>query len=317
MGTVRYTLQDFQTAAEKFRKELLMLPLISLQSSTQYMTVRPGIRYKEAVGFMDAQAEFAPYKPTRVTDVNLDLDFRQLETFFGSVNAKFEPNSAILTLLGEGATKGDGQKLTPSAKNVLALVAKNLGANLNKVLFSAVRNANGDTSATLFNGFDTITAAEIADSKITTSIGNLVEIGTPTASNALDIAKTILYAMTDELRDQECYLYCTRQFADYYNEAYLLSHGNVPFYNKYNQTVVEGSEGNLILCPLSNKKGSSYFQITPKANMLVGVDQMGDVESIEVARFEAFVLNYIATMFFGVQFESIDPRRLLIAKITA
>ncbi len=294
-----------------------MLPVIALQTSTQFMTVRPGIRYKETVGFMDADAEFAPYKPSRTTDLNLDLDFRQLETFFGSVNAKFEPNSAIRTLLGEGATKGEAQKLTPSAKNVLALVAKNLGVNLNKVLFSAVRDANGDTSATLFNGFDTITSTEIANNKITTALGNLVEIETPSASNAVDIAKTILYAMSDELRDQECYLYCSRQFADFYNEAYLLTHGNVPFYNKYNQTVVEGSEGNLILCPLSNKKGSSYFQVSPKANMLVGVDQMGDVESVEIARFEAFVLNYIATMFFGVQFESIDRRRLLVAKITA
>lgn len=33
----------------------------------------------------------------------------------GSVVAKFEPNSAISTLLGTGATKGDGQMSTPPA----------------------------------------------------------------------------------------------------------------------------------------------------------------------------------------------------------
>jgi hypothetical protein len=43
--------------------------------------------------------------------------------------------------------------------------------------------------------------------------------------------------------------------------------------------------------------------------MLVGFDQMGDIESVNVKEFAPFILSYIATMFFGVQFESIDKRR--------
>lgn len=49
--------------------------------------------------------------------------------------------------------------------------------------------------------------------------------------------------------------------------------------------------------------------------MLYGYDQMGDVESVDVERFEAFVLSYIATMFFGVQFESIHKRRLKVVEL--
>ena len=49
--------------------------------------------------------------------------------------------------------------------------------------------------------------------------------------------------------------------------------------------------------------------------MLVGVNQEGEEEDITVEKHEAFVLQYIATMFFGVQFESINPERLLVGKL--
>ena len=49
--------------------------------------------------------------------------------------------------------------------------------------------------------------------------------------------------------------------------------------------------------------------------MLVGYDQMSDAEDILIDRFSSFILTYTATMFFGVQFESIDKRRLKVVEI--
>ena len=43
---------------------------------------------------------------------------------------------------------------------------------------------------------------------------------------------------------------------------------------------------------------------------------MGDIENILVKEYEPFILSYIATMFFGVQFESIDKRRFKAIEIT-
>ena len=109
-GKITFTLQDYQEAATKWRSDLLMLPIIGIQDTLKFMTSRPGIRYKEQVGALSGDAQFGPYKPSRSTDFNLNVDFRTLETFFGSVVAKFEPNSAVSTLLGQvGDTKGDGQ----------------------------------------------------------------------------------------------------------------------------------------------------------------------------------------------------------------
>jgi hypothetical protein len=50
-------------------------------------------------------------------------------------------------------------------------------------------------------------------------------------------------------------------------------------------------------------------------NMLVGYDQMSDLETVMVKEYEPFILSYFATMFFGVQFESIDKRRFKVVEL--
>ena len=316
-GKLTFNLAEYQEAAHKYRSDLLMLPIIGIEETLKFMTGRPGIRYKESVAAISGNAQFAPYKPSRRTDFNLNLDFRTLETFFGSVVAQFEPNSAISTLLGAtGATKGDGQMSTPTAKHVLALIAKSLSEPLNDAIWAGRRNAQGDTTMDLFDGFDTITDAEIADGKIAADQGNFMLLDEDiTTANAVDIAKEILFSLDSRLRAQTCYMFCSQDFADKYNEAYLLTHAGINYNTQYNQTVVEGSNGRLILCPLSNKADSKFIHVTPKINMLVGYDQMGDMESVMVKEYEPFILSYIATMFFGVQFESIDKRRLKVVEL--
>lgn len=315
-GKLKFSPEDFQNAAIKYRSELLMLPIIGCQDTLQYMTARPGIRYKERVGTMSGEAQFAPYKPTRATDFNLNVDYRELETFFGSVVSDFEPNSAVSTLLGTGATKGDGQISTPTAKSVLALIAKSLSEHLNDAIWNGVRNATGDTSKDLFNGFDTITQSEITAQNISAEKGNYLKLTEDiTAANAVDVAKKILFSLDPRLRSQELFLYCSQDFVDKYNEGYLLSHGGIPYNTEYGQTAVEGSNGKLKLVPLYNKADSKFMHVTTKSNMLVGFDQMGDIENVMVKEYKPFILSYIATMFFGVQFESIDKRRFKVIEL--
>lgn len=316
-GKLTFTLQQYQEAATIYRKDLLMLPIIGIQESLQYMTGRPGIRYKEEVASISGDAQFAPYKPSRSQDFNLNLDFRTLETYFGSVVAKFEPNSAISTLLGTGATKGDGQMTTPTALHVLALIAKGLSEHLNDALWSGKRNPGGDSTADLFDGFDTITQNEIADGNISADLGNYMKITEEiTTANAVDVAKSILFSLDPRLRKEELYMFCSQDFADKYNEAYLMTHGGIAYNQQYDQTAVEGSNGRLKLVPLYNKMDSKFIHVCPKSNMLVGYDQMGDIENILVKEYEPFILSYIATMFFGVQFESIDKRRFKAIELT-
>ena len=316
MGQLVYSLDEYKDAARKYRSDFLRLPIIGCDETLKFMTGRPGIRYKESVGTLSGTAQFQPYTPTRTQDFNLQLDYRTLETFFGSVVAKFEPNTAISTLLGQGATKGDGQKSVPTAREVLGLIAKSLSEALNNAIWGARRVASGWTTNDLFDGFDTITQHEVSNGTISAEQGNYVKLtDTITSANAVDIAKEVLFSLDSRLRSQQLYMYCSQDFADKYNEGYLLTHSGIPYNSQYNQTAVEGSGGKLVLCPLANKVDSKYIHISTKGNMLYGYDQMGDIESIDVERFEPFVLSYIATMFFGVQFESIDKRRLMVVEL--
>ena len=316
-GKLTFTLQEFQEAATKWRSDLLMLPIIGIQETLKYMTARPGIRYKENVGALSGDAQFGPYKPSRSTDFNLNVDYRTLETFMGSVVAKFEPNSAVSTLLGQvGATKGDGQMKAPTALHVLALIARGLSEHLNEAIWAGKRNAAGDTTIDLFDGFDTITDKEITSGAIAAEEGNYMKLTEEiTSANAVDAAKEILFSLDPRLRAQDLYMFCTQDFADKYNEGYLLSHGGINYNTQYSQTTVEGSNGRLHIIPMYNKIGSKFIHICPKSNMLIGYDQMGDVESVMVKEYEPFILSYIATMFFGCQFESIDKRRFKVVEL--
>jgi hypothetical protein len=319
MGKLQFDLAAYQEAAHKYRKDLLRLPIIGIQDTLKYMTGRPGIRYKESVAAVSGDAQFGPYKPSRSTDFNLNLNFRTLETYFGSVVAKFDPNSAISTLLGAiGATMGDGLAQTPTAKEVLALIGKSLSEHLNDAIWSGVRNPSGDTTADLFDGFDTITSKEIAAGNISADKGNYLKLTEAiTRQNAVDVAKDILFSLDPRLRAQDVFMFCSQDFADKYNEAYALTHAGLPYNDKYDQVCVEGSNNRLHIIPLYNKLDSKFIHICPKSNMLVGYDQMSDAETVMVKEYEPFILSYIATMFFGVQFESIDKRRFKVIELAS
>lgn len=49
--------------------------------------------------------------------------------------------------------------------------------------------------------------------------------------------------------------------------------------------------------------------------MLVGVNLADEEENIAVEKHDAFVLQFIATMFFGCQFESVAAERMLVGKL--
>lgn len=303
------TLEDYQLAARTYAKELSLMPYFQCADVLKYMRGLPGIRYQHAVGTAESSAQFAPYKKDRKSDNSLKIDYRILETFMGNVVEDFEPNSVITTIMGKNAPfLGDSQKNAPNAKLILASVMASMGEHLHDALFTAKRNATGDTTDTLFNGWNTIIDNEIADGKISEINGNLLNITEAvTNANAVDIAKEILFSLDPKLRKQDLFLYAPYDFADKYNEAYLTTHMSLVYNNQYQQVTVEGSGNRLTIIPLACMPEGTLI-VTNKNNMLYGYDNMGDINSIQVDRFAPFVLTLSAAMFFGTQIESIDKR---------
>ena len=310
-------LEEYQKAAKKYRKEFLAMLVIGIEEILPYVTVRPGIRHKEVVGKLSMDAQFAPYKVNMKISKDTDIAFRELETFMGGIDYEFESNSAATLVIGEGAaTKGEGMKNADIVRKNLTEICKNLGENLNLALWAAVRNPSGTTTMDLFNGWDTITTTEISAGNISAAKGNYLKLTEAiTSENAVDVLKNAFRKANVILKRHPSYMYMAPEIREAYEDAYATIHNATPWVQGFEQLILEGSNKKCKFVDLVSKAGSKYIHLSTKENMLVGVDQMGDIEDIEVARFSAFTLDFIATMFFGVEFESIDPRRLFVIEL--
>lgn len=318
MNIPQVTLQQLQESGHKYRKDLLRLPVISLDRSLRFMTLRPGVRYKETVFSPEFNAELQAYKSAKRQETEGDFITRDLETEFGACFFDFDPNVIISSLYGHAASQaGNGAVNTPTAKEVAASVIKNIGKKLNASLFRAKKDEEQKTTDTLFNGFDTIAEKEITAGNISAEKGNYVKLTEKiTKQNAADILKAaILDNASDELREETSYIFCSRALTDAYNESYLLTHQGINYNTEYKQPYLEGSDDNMTFAPMVGMRKSKYIYVTPKQNMLVGVDQISDTEKVEFNKYEPKLITGELYMFFGTQFESIDPRRLLIIEL--
>lgn len=312
--------EQLQKTAKIYRNKLITMPTRGLKKSLSYMTLRPGIRVSETVGELTGGAELGPYDENRVADGNIKITPRTLEVFFGNVDIKFSPNSVYSTIWGANVTNGDALKNVPITLQVLELLALKLGKNLDKVLFKAVRNPTGTGSVDLFNGFDTIAKTELDAGKLSAGLGNLIKIAdilgdnkTINDDNAVDFAQGICEFADEELMaEDKVYLYVPQSFVNLYNRAFLKKFGAAPYNKDYNHLTVEGF-GNVEFAVLSNKKDAPFFELTTKSNMLVGVNEINnnDAEQIKVEKYHPWKLDFIATKFFGTQFESINKERAL------
>lgn len=316
MSEVKITPDELAKGAHKLRRELLMMPVHAMAPVLQHMSLRTGIRYAETVGQLEGDMQFGPYSDTRIDKSDTNINGRTLYTFFGSVVREFKPNSVVQSLYGSAITKGEALKQTDIVKKVLSYYAARLGHNLYKALWGAVRKADGDKTIDLFNGFDTITNTEITEGGISVAKGNLFEFTEKIdETNAVDAITSYCESANELLLEEtKLKLYCDPAIHRAYMKDYKATTGAVPYNTAYEKKIVEGFE-NIEFVPLANKKGSGFIHLSTPGNMLIGVNQTGEEENITVEKHAAFVLQFVATMFFGVQFETISPEKLLVGKL--
>ena len=314
-GYVQITDEQLAKSAVKYRKELLMMPVLAMASTLKHMSQRPGVIGKETVGEVNGDIELGPYDEGRVDENGVSIDPRTLETFLGSVVKKFSPNSVWQTVYGNLISKGEALKNVDITRQVLAFLSAKLGANLNAVLWSAKRNESGTKSKDLFNGFDTITKTEMDAFKISTDLKNMFTIEAISKDNAVDVLKEFYRAADPVLRETQTKLFIPQGVYDNYVDDYQATVGHVPYNTSFEKTFLESSNNRCELVPLANKAGSAFIHLTTKSNMLVGYGNGADKETILVEKHHPFKLDFVATMFFGAEFETISKERLLVGTI--
>lgn len=319
MAAVVVTPTSLNESARKFRKALITAVILGLEKSSRHMTVRPGITFEETVGELDGSFELKPYTgayPAALSDAT--IKGRTLKTWRGQVYELFHLKNLISTIYGLDMTaKKKSDKFDLNAK-ILFKIVNQISGKLNLHLFDAVRDDAGDETVDLFNGFDTITSTEITATTISVALKNLHAITGPiTSSNAVDILKAMYRAASDELKEESTKMVIPFATYDAYVDDYQATVGAVPYNKEFKKTFLEGSDNRCELVPLVGKKASSLIHLTTKSNMLIGTDQMSDMESVRVK--EDNNVNYtqmIMEMFFGVQFETLHNSKLLVGQIS-
>lgn len=317
MALINITDADLKKSATTYRRELLTMPVIAAEQTLRHMTGRPGVAGREAVGQLGGDIELGPYNPQRVDETGVSITPRYLETYLGSVIKRFDVNEAAKTVYGELYAQGQALTTAYVAQQVLYYLSAKLGQKLNMSIWSGVRKDSGTTTADLFDGFDSITEKEIAAGTIAADEGNYASVAAIDQTNAVDALKTIFESASDELQGQQTKLFMPRNVYNAYVKDYQSTVGSVPYNTEYKKTFLEGSDGLCELVPLVSKKGSKYLHLTTKGNMLYGYGSGLAQENIAVEKYHEFLLSYVATMYFGVQFESVSPERLFVAQVAA
>ena len=309
---------ELQKSAVTYRKDLLVMPVIAAEATLQHMTPRPGVAGREVLGQLSGGIELGPYDPQRYDDDGLDIKPRTLETYLGSVIKRFDLNSVAKTVYGSLTTQGEALTSLDLARQLLNYLSMQLGRNLNLHIWNAKRNDTGDKTADLFDGFDTITQKEIAAGTIDTSEGNFMQLSQAIdESNATDILMSIYESADDILQGVPTKMFVPISVYRAYNKDYLASFGNVVYNTQFKKTYLEGSDNLCELVPLVSKKGSPYIHLTTKSNMIYGYGDGLDSEKIAIEKHHEFLLSFVATMFFGCQFETINKERLMVAKLAS
>lgn len=309
---------ELQKSAVTYRKELLVMPVIAAEATLQHMTPRPGVAGREVLGQLSGGIELGPYDPQRYDDDGLDIKPRTLETYLGSVIKRFDLNSVAKTVYGSLTTQGEALTSLDLARQVLNYLSMQLGRNLNLHIWSAKRNDTGTKTKDLFNGFDTITQKEIAAGTIDTTEGNFMQLSQAIdESNATDILMSIYESADDILQGVPTKMFVPVSVYRAYNKDYLASFGNVVYNTQFKKTYLEGTDNLCELVPLVSKKGSPFIHLTTKSNMIYGYGDGLDREKIAIEKHHEFLLSFVATMFFGCQFEAINKERLMVAKLAS
>lgn len=304
-------LQEYKDTCIKWNKLFLNLPVRKADDVLKYFTRVNKLRGKKRFGTIAGKSQFAPFKKHRDSKSSIEFDFREIETFHGNVIDPFSPVDFIdLPFAYDDPVITDAIKKGGTTMMVLAQLAIARGEAIAQAAITGKRDEDGDTTLDLCDGIVTIADNEVEAGNISEAKGNYLKVTDEvTNANAVDIAKEIVFSSNHFLRNQDSIMLCSQDFADKYNESYLLTHAGIKYNEKYDQPYVEGSGHKLTLVPLPEFDGLNRAIITNKANLLCGMYNESDLTSVDVMRTGHYELSFAADMWLGFQFHTIDPRR--------
>ncbi len=321
---VTFTPEELSTSFQKYRKELIIMPMFAMSAALQHMGHRDGIRYKEHIHEMKGNFQFGNYDKYKKGDGAVAIVQRTLETFFGNCIEPIDPNSIVQTLWGSDVTKGEALKNVDWTKRVCAYIMKKLGENMFLEMWTAKHDPTDTThTSKWFNGFKTLENIEIASGAMSQAVGNLYWLPEAiTALNAEDIINDFVWGdaaagwqgVHTLLRGQPVKLFMSETVKHFYEVAYQTNHGALPYNLQFTKAHLEGKM-NIEFVALSNVP-ENYLSLTPKGNILAlwNLRTADETFLCEKSLTSHYDVDFLANMFYGEQYESINKEKLCVAR---
>lgn len=305
-------------SSAKFRKEILAMPVADLlNGALQHMTLHKGVAGDETVGAIGSGAEVRPYKTAKNAQDTGRIIARTLTTYLGDVLEEFDPYILFTTVYGEQFSDKTVRDQAEIVRDLSLAMAKSVSKKLGAALFSAVRNPDGTTTSTLFNGYSTIAAAEITAGNIAVANGNYMTTAAITSSNVGDVLKGIYDNASEELQDaSNLKMFIPKAVKNLYDDWFLAHFGAVSYNAAYGRKYLHGTDDKCEIVALPGLKNSPYIYLTTKENMLVGCDQLdasGKEKVLIRVPDNPKVVQFFMCFFWGVQFQQIEKEYLMVA----
>ena len=305
------TKTNIVASAVKYQEELKLLPFIAFAELGKQngFFVKKGVYGTEKVVSLDLDGRMRPYHTGGPDELTMAFVVNELTTYLGEDYTLFEIAQLIDTLWGLGTI--DFKKLSNSeiGKKMIAVkINRNLEA-VRKLIWTGVRNSEGTTTAALFNGFDTIIAADIVAEKIAAANGNLSTFDAAiTADNAVDKFKAAYRSLDESLKEGVINMYVNQTLYEMYCDDYEALRGNLHD-KKLGQVVLHGSDDKCIIKPQSYRAATAPVIFSIPNNLTIGTGAQGEKERVHVGEDNNVkFMQLLHMMFFGTTIQCYDKR---------
>lgn len=311
------TPEFLEESAQTIRKDLAVMPFQVLQDQTaKYITVLPGVRNQVTFGELDGDAQLRPFKHDVRDAADYSITGRTLQVYPGNCAKDFDPMPLFHSIWGESIAMGEQISKGLIAKKLVSLFAAKIGMHINDVVFvGGVRNVNGNTTADLFDSFDTIIAAEITAGKIAAAKGNYIKLGKIDKTNAVEKLKEFYRAADKMLKGRPVLMYISPEVYDAYVDDYQARHGALPYNTTFDKVYLEGSRNRCEFAVLDNMAGTQYLKISIKQNFLLGTDIMYQQNTPFIRSYAPWTVTFAYAGVYGEQIRCINKEYLMIGDI--
>jgi hypothetical protein len=220
------------------------------------------------------------------------------------VDLQIVPSDLEKTWLGTYRKRGSNAHDLPFEAYIMNYIIEKAHEDVHlNAVYKGVFNGAGLTPGDTMDGFNTLIAAEIV-------AGNIVPVvtGAITALNVEDKLLLVYDAIGEAYKAKPTQMKVNSTIFDWYVRFCRKTYGTAQDYNGP-QTMLYGTQ-----CTLLKEPGlgaSQRVMCTPKANMVLGVDTIGDYSNIQTQIFDR-TIKILMDFKGGVNFKEINARALAV-----